>query len=107
MQCSWPEEDTQIESFRSRIAERARQLLGSDLARTEKFTTSIMDGIDLRETLRHWYDGSLYVKVNPPSIGQLDATVMVFDSETNPRHHDRTATWFSETPDKLNPGLLW
>ena len=100
MQCSWPEEDTQIESFRSRIVERARQLLGADLARTEKFTTSIMDGIDLRETLRHWYDGSLYVKVNPPSIGQLDATVMVFDSEPDPRHYDWRATWFSEHPDE-------
>jgi hypothetical protein len=100
MQCSWPEEDTQIESFRSRIVERARQLLGADLARTEKFTTSIMDGIDLRETLRHWYDGSLYVKVNPPSIGHLDATVMVFDSEPDPRHYDWRATWFSEHPEE-------
>jgi len=100
MQCSWPEEDTQIESFRSRIVERARQLLGADLARTEKFTTSIMDGIDLRETLRHWYDGALYVKVNPPSIGHLDATVMVFDSEPDPRHYDWRATWFSEHPEE-------
>jgi len=96
MQCSWPEEDSQIESFRSRIVERARQFLGADLARTEKFTTSIMDGIDLRETLRHWYDGSLYVKVNPPSIGQLDATVMIFDPEPDPRQYTWRATWFSE-----------
>ncbi|MCY3005857.1 MAG: hypothetical protein NTV29_07755 [Planctomycetota bacterium] len=100
MQCSWPEEDTQIESFRNRVAERARQILGADLARTEKFTTSIMDGLDLRETLRHWYDGSLYVKVNPPSVGQVNVTVMIFDPEPDPREYTWRATWFAEHPDE-------
>ncbi|MFM9065269.1 MAG: hypothetical protein ACKOOI_19855 [Pirellula sp.] len=100
MQCSWPEEDTQIESFRNRVAERARQILGADLARIEKFTTSIMDGLDLRETLRHGYDGSLYVKVNPPSIGQVNVTVMIFDPEPDPREYSWRATWFSEHPEE-------
>jgi len=100
MQCSWPEEDTQIESFRNRVAERARQILGADLARIEKFTSSIMDGLDLRETLRHWYDGSLYVKVNPPSIGQVNVTVMIFDPEPDPREYSWRTTWFSEHPEE-------
>ena len=95
-QCSWPEEDTRIESFRNRIVERAQGLIGADLARTEKFSTSMMDGIDLRETLRHWYDGSLYVKVQPPSVGHLDATVMLFDNEPDPREYSWRATWFAE-----------
>jgi hypothetical protein len=54
---SWPPEDTSIESFRAHVFDRARAILGQDLARTEKFTTSVMDGIDIRDTLRHWYDG--------------------------------------------------
>jgi len=95
-QCSWPEEDTRIESFRNRVIERAQGMIGADLARTEKFTTSMMDGIDLRETLRHWYDGSLYVKVQPPTIGHLDATVMLFDNEADPREYAWRATWFAE-----------
>ena len=100
MQCSWPEDDTQIESFRNRVAQRASQILGADLARVEKFTTSIMDGLDLRETLRHWYDGSLYVKVNPPSIGPVNVTVMVFDPQPDPREYSWRATWFSEHPEE-------
>ena len=100
MQCSWPEEDTQIESFRNRVAERARQILGADLARVEKFTTSMMDGLDLRETLRHWYDGSLYVKVNPPSVGAVNVTVMIFDPEPDPRQYSWRTTWFSEHPEE-------
>ena len=95
-QCSWPEEDTRIESFRNRVLDRAMGLIGADLARTEKFTTSMMDGIDLRETLRHWYDGSLYVKVVPPSVGTLDATVMLFDNEPDPQEYSWRATWFAE-----------
>ena len=95
-QCSWPEEDTRIESFRNRVLERAQGMIGADLARTEKFTTSMMDGIDLRETLRHWYDGSLYVKVQPPTVGHLDATVMLFDNEPDPREYSWRATWFAE-----------
>ena len=71
-------------------------MIGADLARTEKFTTSMMDGIDLRETLRHWYDGSLFVKVQPPTIGHLDATVMLFDNEPDPREYAWRATWFAE-----------
>ena len=94
--CSWPEEDTRIESFRNRIVERARAMIGADLARSEKFSTSFMDGLDLRETLRHWYDGSLYVKILPPSIGHLDATVMLFDHESDPREYAWRATWYAE-----------
>ncbi len=95
-QCSWPDEDTRIESFRNRVIERAAGMIGADLARTEKFTTSMMDGIDLRETLRHWYDGSLFVKVQPPTIGHLDAAVMLFDNEPDPREYSWRATWFAE-----------
>ncbi len=95
-QCSWPDEDTRIESFRNRVIERAQGMIGADLARTEKFTTSMMDGIDLRETLRHWYDGSLYVKVQPPTIGHLDAAVMLFDNQPDPREYSWRATWFAE-----------
>jgi hypothetical protein len=95
-QCSWPEEDTRIESFKNRVIERAQGLIGADLARTEKFTTSLKDGLDLRETLRHWYDGSLYVKVAPPSVGSLDATLMLFDNEPDPQEYSWRATWFAE-----------
>jgi hypothetical protein len=95
-QCSWPEEDTRIESFRNRVVERAQGLIGADLARSEKFTTSLKDGLDLRETLRHWYDGSLYVKVVPPSIGNLDAALMLFDNEPDPQEYSWRSTWFAE-----------
>ncbi len=70
--------------------------MGADLAQTEKFTTSIKDGIDIRETIRHWYDGEIRVKVLPPNKGKLDTAVMLFDSPADPRDYPWRTTWFAE-----------
>ena len=64
--CSWLPEDDVIERFKTRVIERAKTIVGMDLARSEKFTTSLKDGLDVRETLRHFYDNDIYVKINPP-----------------------------------------
>lgn len=95
-QCSWPPEDKLIESFRTRVVDRARAIIGADLARSEKFTTSIKDGIDIRETIRHWYDGDIYVKINPPSTGAIDCCVMLFDLRADPQAYPWRTTWFAE-----------
>ena len=95
-QCSWPPEDEIIENFRQAVFDRAKDVMGADLAKTEKFTTSIKDGIDIRDTVRHWYDGDVYVKVLPPNRGKLDAAVMLFDSPADPRDYPWRTTWFAE-----------
>lgn len=94
--CSWPPEDELIENFRTHVFDRARAIMGQDLAKTEKFTTSVMDGIDIRDTLRHWYDGEIYVKVLPPARGHLDCAVMLFDSPAEPQRYPWRTTWFAE-----------
>jgi hypothetical protein len=95
-QCSWPPEDKSIEDFRAHVFDRARAVMGADLARTEKFTTSILDGIDIRDTLRHWYEEQIYVKVLPPSRGKLDCVVMLFDAPADPREYPWRTTWYAE-----------
>ena len=99
-QCSYPPEDRRIENFRGRIFERAKAIIGSDLARTEKFTTSVKDGIDIRDTLRHWHDKDIYVKVNPPNRGKLDTCVILFDSPADPKEYGWRTTWFAEHKDE-------
>lgn len=95
-QCSWPAEDEVIENFRSAVFDRAKEVMGAELIQTEKFTTSIKDGIDIRDTVRHWYDGEIYVKVLPPVKGNLDCSVMLFDSPADPREYPWRTTWFAE-----------
>ncbi len=99
-QCSWPPEDELIESFRQTVFDRAKDITGEDLAKTEKFTTSVKDGIDIRDTVRHWYDGDIYVKVMPPVRGKLDCAVMLFDSPADPRDYGWRTTWFAEHKDE-------
>jgi hypothetical protein len=95
-QCSYPPEDARIEQFRSAVFNRAKQIMGADAAKSEKFMSSVMDGIDIRETLRHWYDGELYVKINPPIRSGMDAAVMLFDTPADPRDYTWRTTWFAE-----------
>lgn len=95
-QCSWPPEDAMIENFRAAIFDRARQAMGTDLAKTEKFTTSIKDGIDIRDTLRHWYEGDIYVKEVPPVRGHVHAAAILFDSPADPRDYPWRTTWYAE-----------
>ncbi len=95
-QCSWPPEDQRIESFQRHVRDQAKALLGADLARTEKFTTSVMDGLDIRDTLRHWHTGDIYVKVIPPSRGSIEVVVFLFDVPADPRDYPYRTTWFAE-----------
>ncbi|MEQ9412039.1 MAG: hypothetical protein RIK87_30285 [Fuerstiella sp.] len=105
-QCSWPPEDVAIERFRTHIKDAALDVLGSDLARTEKFGASMKDGLDIRETLRNWHTGDLYVKVYPPARGQLDCVVMIFDSPADPRDYPWRITWHAEHHDESTLSLF-
>jgi hypothetical protein len=99
-QCSWPPEDDLIEQFRRTVFDRASEVMGADLAKTEKFTTSVKDGIDIRDTVRNWHTNDIYVKVLPPNKGKLDVAVMLFDSPADPREYPWRTTWFAEHKDE-------
>ncbi len=105
-QCSWPPEDDSIERFRTHVKDAALSMLGADLARTEKFTTSLRDGLDIRETLRNWHTGDLYVKVLPPTRGNLDCVLMFFDSPADPRDYPWRITWMAEHHDESTLALF-
>jgi len=101
-QCSWPPEDGRIEGFSAHVREQARAILGTDMARIDKFTTSMRDGIDLRETLRHWKPQSnqgrpdIYVKDIPPSRGTVEVVVFLFEVPADPSKFSWQATWYAE-----------
>lgn len=101
-QCSWPPEDSRVESFTSHVREQARSLLGADLARVEKFTTSVKDGVDLRESLRHVHSHArrisfdIYVKELPPARGNVEVVIFLFDTPADPDLYSWQATWYAE-----------
>ena len=100
------EEDEAIENFRTHVKDAALAIMGGDLARSEKFSTSLKDGLDIRETLRNWHTGDLYVKVFPPTVGTLDCVVMLFDSPADPRDYPWRITWQAEHHDESTLALF-
>ncbi|MCB9830912.1 MAG: hypothetical protein H6807_00450 [Planctomycetes bacterium] len=95
-QCSWPPEDERIESFHTHVRQQARLLLSQDLARVEEFSSSLKDGLDMRETLRNWHTGKLYVREIPPARGDIEVVVFLFDPEAEPSRYPWRATWYAE-----------
>lgn len=100
--CSYPPEDLIVENFGKFLQKKGVQLLSEDGSRTMPFVTSIEDGIDTRETIRHWHEHKLYVKVKGKPPGGVGSVVMIFNSDDNeddPQADEKypwRATWLGE-----------
>lgn len=63
--------------------------------RTEPFATSLLDGIDMRETLRNWHQGQIYVKRVERATAAVGSVVVIFDEDAEDRYSYLT-TWMGE-----------
>jgi hypothetical protein len=97
--CSHVPEDARIEGFNEHVRNKAARILTEGMARSEKFTSSVKDGIDIRETLRNWHTGSVYVKELPPTKNKVDTVIILFDEAHDDRYPHR-ATWYAENAEE-------
>jgi hypothetical protein len=93
--CSYPPEDLVIENYGRFVKQYAKTTLSEERSRVEPFTTSMLDGIDLRETVRNWRDAKVYVRENGRFSGNVGALVIIFDEDPNNRYPYLT-TWLGE-----------
>lgn len=93
--CSYPPEDLQIEDYGRFLKTHARRLLRSGEPGVEPFTTGLLDGVDVRETIRNWHQGKLYVRHERRLAGQAGAVVIIFDEDHQDRY-DYLTTWLGE-----------
>ena len=93
--CSYPPEDLVIEDYGRLLKRKAKSMLSEERTRTEPFTTSILDGIDLRETIRNWHEGKIYVRQLDRIAGEVGAAVVIFDEDPEDRYQYLT-TWLGE-----------
>ena len=93
--CSYPPEDLVIEDYGRFLKKRAKSMLSEERTRTEPFTTSILDGIDLRETIRNWHERKIFVRQLDRIAGEVGAAVVVFDEDREDRYQYLT-TWLGE-----------
>lgn len=93
--CSYPPEDLVIENYCRFLKKYAKSKLSEERARTEPFLSSTLDGIDLRETIRNWHDGKLYVRELGKFSGEVGALIVIFDEDKKDRYTYLT-TWLGE-----------
>ena len=93
--CSYPPEDLVIENYGRFLKRYAKSKVAEERSRVEPFTTSMLDGIDLRETVRNWHEGKLYVKESGQFSGEVGAVVIIFDEDRTDRYTYLT-TWLGE-----------
>ena len=94
--CSWPPEDLVIENYGNFIKQKGLRQLSEELTRIEPFSASLMDGIDLRETIRNLsHDGRVYVQERLRVKGGVGCVVMIFDEDRDNRY-PYAVTWLGE-----------
>jgi len=93
--CSYPPEDLVIEDYGRAVKKKAKSLLSAERTRTEPFRTSLLDGIDLRETIRNWHEGKIYVRQFEKTAGEVAAVIVIFDADPEDRYTYQT-TWLGE-----------
>jgi len=93
--CSYPPEDILIEDYGRFLKKKAKSILSEERKRTEPFFTSLLDGIDLRETIRNWHEQKIYVRQLEQVSGDVGAVVVIFDEDPNDRYRYLT-TWLGE-----------
>jgi hypothetical protein len=102
--CSHPPEDVILEGYGRYVQKKTTKMLAEENHRTVPFMTSLMDGIDMRETIRNWHEQKLYVMENVPVRGKVGSVVIIFDEDTpaqNPKSEIRNPKLEEKFPWKM------
>ena len=94
--CSYPPEDLVIEEYGRNLKRICARQLSEEASRSEPFTASMLDGIDMRETLRNLHEGKIYVKENKRLKSGIGCVVVVFDEDRDRSRFPYCMTWLGE-----------
>ncbi|MHA1562998.1 MAG: conjugal transfer protein TraB, partial [Promethearchaeota archaeon] len=95
---SYLPEDIFEENYFHHVRTRSMNLLKDDNIKTHEFTSTLMDGIDFRETIRNWaYKKKIYVKEKRTIRGEVDSVVIIFNRDEIT----------SETEEKFPHQQMW
>ena len=96
--CSYPPEDLVIEDYGRFLKKKGKSILSEERVRVEPFTTSILDGIDMRETIRKWYEHRIYVRQFQKIHGEVGSVVVIFDERED--RYPYMTTWLGENQNE-------
>jgi hypothetical protein len=83
--CSYPPEDVVVEGYGKYLQEKALKIKSEENARILPFVSSMLDGLDIRETVRDMIkerlEGRVYVKEGRPFRGKVGSVVVIFAAD--------------------------
>ncbi len=79
--CSYPPEDLVIEGYGRYLMKKAVEIKTHQTHVVEPFLSSMKDGIDIRETVRNWAKGNIFVKQEGRIRGRVGSLVVIFDPD--------------------------
>ena len=97
--CSYPPEDVAVEGYGHYLQKKALEIKREENVRIEPFSCSLQGGIDIRETIREWSSGNLYVKAERPLKGKVGSVVVIFDPDFSDKGEENfpwCVTWLGE-----------
>ena len=94
--CSYPPEDLIIEEYGRNLKRIGARQLCEEASRSEPFTASLLDGIDMRETIRNLHEGKIYVRENRRLQSGIGCVVVVFDEDRGGSRFPYCMTWLGE-----------
>ena len=94
--CSYPPEDLVIEDYGRFLRKKGVRQLSEEHSRVEEFTSSMLDGIDMRETLRNFHEGKIYVREQQRIKGGIGSVVVIFDEDRDLKKYPYLMTWLGE-----------
>ncbi len=94
--CSYPPEDIAVEEYGRFLKRKGCQQLSEEQSRTEKFSSSLLDGIDMRETVRSMHEGTIYVREQQRVAGGVGSLVVIFDDGGKGDSYPYRMTWLGE-----------
>ncbi len=94
--CSYPPEDLAIENYGGFLKSKGTYLLSADEAVSVPFETTLLDGIDMRETARHIHEGRVYVKEFRKVKGGVGSVLVIFDEDKGGDKYPYLMTWLGE-----------
>jgi len=104
--CSHQPEDLVVESYGEFLQKKAKGILSAERYRVEPFSTSLLDGVDVRETLRNWHQKRLYVREQQQVKGEVGAVIVIFDEDDQGgQRYPWTITWQGEHAQESDMAL--
>ncbi len=95
--CSYPPEDLAIENFGKFLRKKGLSILQNEIFSSIPFTTGLGDGLDIKETIRHFHEKQLYVKVEARPILVPGSVVIIFDEDKESKEkYPWKITWHGE-----------